>query len=56
MRNSANPWTVAYRLLCPWNSPGKDTEVGSHSLFQLCNLTDGWTYVHMTLEEARKEL
>ena len=22
------------RLLCPWNSPGKNTGVGSHSLFQ----------------------
>ena len=22
------------RLLCPWNSPGKNTEVGSHSLLQ----------------------
>ena len=21
------------RLLCPWNSPGKNTGVGSHSLF-----------------------
>ena len=20
------PWTVAHRLLCPWNSPGKNTE------------------------------
>ena len=27
------PWTVA-RLLCPWNSPGKNTGVGSHSLLQ----------------------
>ena len=22
------------RLLCPWNSPSRNTEVGSHSLFQ----------------------
>ena len=22
------PWTVACRLLCPWNSPGKNTGVG----------------------------
>ena len=22
------------RLLCPWNSPGKNTGVGSHSLLQ----------------------
>ena len=28
------PWTVATRLLCPWNSPGKNTGVGCHSLLQ----------------------
>ena len=29
------PWTVAPpRLLCPWNSPGQTTQVGSHSLLQ----------------------
>ena len=27
-------WTVAPRLLCPWNSPGKNTGVGCHSLLQ----------------------
>ena len=26
-----NPWA---RLLCPWNSPGKNTGVGYHSLLQ----------------------
>ena len=25
------------RLLCPWNSPGKNTGVGSHSLLQGSN-------------------
>ena len=29
----AAPWTVAFRLLCPWDSPGKNSGVGSH--FQL---------------------
>ena len=29
-----NPWTVAARLLCPWDSPGKNTGVGCHSLLQ----------------------
>jgi len=24
------PWTVATRLLCPWDSPGKNTGVGCH--------------------------
>ena len=28
------PWTVAYRLLCSWNFPGKSTGVGCHSLLQ----------------------
>ena len=23
----ATPWTVAYRLLCPWDFPGKNTGV-----------------------------
>ena len=26
-------WTIA-RLLCPWDSPGKNTGVGCHALFQ----------------------
>ena len=31
----ATPWTVwPTRLLCSWNSPGKNTVVGSHSLLQ----------------------
>ena len=30
------------RLLCPWNSPGKNTGVGSHSLVQAIFLTQGW--------------
>ena len=28
------PWTVAYQLLCPWDSPGKNTGVGCHFLLQ----------------------
>ena len=28
------PWTVACQLLCPWDSPGKNTGVGCHCLFQ----------------------
>ena len=30
------------RLLCPWDSPGKNTAVGSHSLLQGIFLTQGW--------------
>ena len=29
------------RLLCPWNSPGKNTEMGSHSFLQGIFLTQG---------------
>ena len=28
-------WTIACRLLCPWDSPGKNTGVGCHALLQL---------------------
>ena len=28
------PWTVACRLLCPWNSSGKSTGMGYHFLLQ----------------------
>ena len=30
----ATPWTVAPRLLCPWDFPGKNTGVGCHFLLQ----------------------
>ena len=35
-------WTVAHQApLCPWDSPGKNMGVGSHSLFQRIFLTQG---------------
>ena len=37
--NSANPWTVLARLLCPCNFPGKNTGVGCHFLLQGVFLT-----------------
>ena len=36
----ATPWTGAARLLCPWNSPGKNTGVGCHFLLQ--NILDNF--------------
>ena len=30
----ATPWTAAYRLLHPWDFPGKSTGVGCHCLLQ----------------------
>ena len=32
-------WTVAARLLCPWDSPGENTGVGYHDLLQRIFLT-----------------
>ena len=40
--NSVRPhgmWPA--KLFCPWDSPGKNTEVGSHSLLQGLFLTQG---------------
>ena len=38
---SATPWTVATRLLCPWDLPGKNTGVGCYFLLQGIFLTQG---------------
>ena len=35
------PQTVANRLLCPWDFPGKNTGVGCHFLLQRIFLTQG---------------
>ena len=43
------------RLLCPWNSPGKNTGVGSHSLHQGFFLTQGWNCVQIHLPGPRKK-
>ena len=32
MSDSATPWTAAYMLLRPWDSPGQSTGVGFHCL------------------------
>ena len=37
----ATPWTVATRLLCPWDFPGKTTGLGCHSLLWGIFLTQG---------------
>ena len=38
---SVTPWTVATRLLYPWDFLGKNTGVGSHFLLQRIFLTQG---------------
>ena len=42
VRLFATPQTVAYGLLCPWDSPGKNTGVGCHSLLQGIFPAQGW--------------
>ena len=37
----ATPWTMPTRLLCPWDSLGKNTGVGWHTLLQGIFLTQG---------------
>ena len=37
--SSCTPWTVACQILCPWDSPGKNTGVGCHALLQGIFLT-----------------
>ena len=34
VRLFATPWTVACQLLCPWDSPSKNTGVGCYALLQ----------------------
>ena len=34
VRLCATLWTAACQLLCPWDSPGKNTGVGFHAIFQ----------------------
>ena len=36
------PWTVACRLLCPWDSPSKNTGVSCHAFLQGIFPTQGW--------------
>ena len=37
----ATTWTIVLQAPCPWNSPGKNTGVGSHSLLQGIFLMQG---------------
>ena len=36
-------WTVAHRFLCPWNSQGQNTGMGSCSLLQLTDADSSWS-------------
>ena len=45
MSDFVTPWTA--RFLCPWNSLGKNTEVGSHSLLHGIVPTQGSNPDHL---------
>ena len=47
--DSADLWTVATRLPCPWDSPGKNTGVGCHAPFQGIFPTQGsnWRLLYL---------
>ena len=54
VQHFAVPWTVQpTRLLCPWDSPGKNTGVGIHYLLQGIFLTQG---LNLGLPHCRKIL
>ena len=42
-------WTIATRLLYPWDSPGKNTGVGCHALLQVAHESGGvpWLADHL---------
>ena len=44
----ASQWTVASQSLCPWDSPGKNTGMGSHSPLQGSSQPRDWTCVSCT--------
>ena len=44
--DSATPWTVACQVLCPWDSPGKDTGVSCQDLLQGIFPTQGSNLPH----------
>ena len=40
----ATLWTIATRLLCPWDSPGKNTGVGCHAFSRGSSQPRDWTH------------
>ena len=43
------PWTLAHRLLCPWDFRDKSTGVGCCFLLHGCFLTRGWNLKLLSL-------
>ena len=44
----ATPWTVAPKLFCPWDFPGKNSGVGCHFLLQEIFRCRDWTFLSCT--------
>ena len=51
--SSQTPCRVAFRPLCPWNSPGKNTGVGSHFLLQDLPNPEIETFAHISCTGRR---
>ena len=49
----ATLWTIALQACCPWDSPGKNTGVGYHFLFQGIFLTQGFNLRFLCLLHCR---
>ena len=52
----ATPWTVPSKLLCPWDSPGKNTGLGCQALLQGIFLTQGSNLCLLLLLPCRQIL
>ena len=52
----ATPWTVASRLLCPLDFPGKNTRMAHHFLLQGSSQHRDWTHVSCSLLQCRQIL
>ena len=53
--NSLRPYELQpARLLCPWDSPGKNTRVGCHALLQGILPTQGWNLCLLGILHCRR--
>ena len=52
----ATLWTECTRLLCPWDSPGKNTGVGCHALLRGFSWPREWTRVSYVSRTGRQVL
>ena len=50
--DSATPWTIPHQAPCPWNSPGKNTGMGSHSFLQGIFPTQGSNLVSYIVADS----